>query len=151
MVVATSTVLSKMMGKSSGVLTFEIEKGQIRRFAKAIGEVNPIHFEEEAAKAGGYSKIIAPLTFPAVLHDYDNFYADVGINPHTMMHQEEEYEYFRPIMVGDKISVVHKMVNAFDKGVPNGQLIFLVIETRANDAKERPVFKARRVLVELKK
>ena len=35
---ATSAMLKKMIGKTSETIGFEIERGQIRRFAKAIGE-----------------------------------------------------------------------------------------------------------------
>ena len=48
------------------------------------------------------------------------------------------------------ITVTHRIADAYDKPVPNGRLVFLVIETRGNDKRGRPVFKGRRVLVELK-
>ena len=46
---ATSAMLKKMIGKTSDTIGFEIERGQIRRFAKAIAESNPIHYDVEAA------------------------------------------------------------------------------------------------------
>ena len=66
------------------------------------------------------------------------------------MHAEEEYEYFRPIVAGDRISVTHRIVDAYDKTAPNGRLLFVVVETRGTDKRARKVFKGRRVLVELK-
>ena len=67
------------------------------------------------------------------------------------VHQEEEYEYFKPILAGDVLSVVHTVSNVYDKQVPNGQLVFIVIESRGNDKRGKTVFKSRRVLVELRK
>ena len=148
---AVSTVLNKMIGKSSEPIELVVERGQIQRFARAIGETNPIHFDVKAATAGGYSDLVGSMTFCSAIHNFEAFYDMVGINPHVMMHQEEEYEYFRPIVAGDILKVCHSVTNAYQKDVPNGQLVFIVIETRGNDKRARPVFKSRRVLVELRK
>ncbi|MEC9464400.1 MAG: MaoC family dehydratase N-terminal domain-containing protein [Myxococcota bacterium] len=148
---AVSTVLSKMIGKSSEPIEVDVERGHIQRFARAIGETNPIHFDPKAAAAAGYSDIVATLTFASAIHDFEAFYDQLGINPHVMMHQEEEFEYFRPIVAGDTLKVSHSVTNAYQKDVPNGQLVFIVLETRGNDKRSRPVFKSRRVLVELRK
>ena len=148
---ATSAMLKKMIGKTSETIGFEIERGQIRRFAKAIGESNPIHYDVEAAASAGYDNLVAPPTFPSALHGFDDFYKLLGLNPHALMHQEEEYEFFKPIFAGDEIKVVHSVVNAYDKALPNGRLIYIVIETRGGDKRSRPVFKGRRVLVELER
>ena len=142
--------LKPMIGKSTRPAIFEIEKGQVRRFANAIGEDNPIHTDEKAAKAAGYSALVAPPTFAAALGALDPLIAEVGLDSQATMHAEEEYEYFRPIFVGDVLSVVHRIADVYDKHAPNGRLIFLVVETRGNDKRGRAVFKGRRVLVELK-
>ena len=147
---AISTKLKQMIGKATRPVIFEIEKGQLRRFAAAINEDNPIHSNEKAAAAAGFVSIVAPPTFPAALHDLDDLFEEIGLDTRSTMHAEEEYEYFRPICAGDVISVVHRIVNAYDKQAPNGRLIFVVIETRGTDKRSRPVFKGRRVMVELK-
>jgi hypothetical protein len=54
-------------------------------------------------------------------------------------------------LAGDILSVVHTVSNVYDKQVPNGQLVFIVIESRGNDKRGKTVFKSRRVLVELRK
>ena len=148
---AVSSILTKMIGQSCEPKVIEVEKGQIRRFAQAIGETNPIHYDEDAAKSAGFAGIVATCTFASAIHCFDEFYEEVGINPHAVMHQEEEYEYFKPIMAGDILSVVHTVSNVYDKQVPNGQLVFIVIESRGNDKRGKTVFKSRRVLVELRK
>ena len=148
---AVSSILTKMIGQSCEPKVIEVEKGQIRRFAQAIGETNPIHFSEDAAKSAGFPGIVATCTFASAIHCFDEFYEQVGINPHAVMHQEEEYEYFKPIIAGDILSVVHTVSNVYDKQVPNGQLVFIVIESRGNDKRGKTVFKSRRVLVELRK
>ncbi|MEE8409720.1 MAG: MaoC family dehydratase N-terminal domain-containing protein [Myxococcota bacterium] len=140
----------QMIGKATKPQKFEVEKGQVRRFAAAIGEENPIHLDEKAAKAAGYSGLVAPPTFIAALSAVDPLLEEVGLDPQGTMHAEEEYEYFRPICSGDEISVVHRITDVYDKQAPTGRLLFVVIETRGTDRRGRPVCKGRRVLVELK-
>jgi len=148
--VAISPKLKQMIGKSTRPQVFEVEKGQIRRFATAIGEDNPVHLDEKAAKAAGYPSLLAPPTFAAVLHALEPLFDELDIDSQSIMHAEEEYEYFRPICAGDRISLTHRISDVYDKQAPNGRLIFIVIETRALDKRSRPVCKGRRVLVELK-
>jgi len=143
--------MKQMIGKATRPTRFEIEKGQIRRFAAAIGEENPIHNSEEAATAAGFKSIVAPPTFGAALDATASLITELGLDSRSTMHAEEEYEYFRPLVAGDVITVVHKVTDAYDKAAPNGRLQFVVVETRATDAKSKPVFKGRRVLVELKR
>lgn len=142
--------LKQKVGKATRPVLREVEKGQIRRFAAAIGEENPIHTDEKIAKAAGYSSLVAPLTFPASMCRIDSLLEELELDPQATMHAEEEYEYFRPICAGDEINVTHRLVDAYDKQAPNGRLLFIVIETRGTDKRSRPVFKGRRVLVELK-
>src|SRR2546422_671536 len=102
-----------MIGKASKPVTYEVEKGQLRRFARAIEDDDAIHVDEKAAKSAGFAGLVAPPTFPAALHAVDRLLEDVGLDPRQTMHAEEEYEYFRPIVAGDAITVTHRVVNAY--------------------------------------
>src|SRR5690606_30296819 len=44
-------------------LFYDVEAGQLRFFARTIGETDPVYFDEAAARAAGYRSIIAPPTF----------------------------------------------------------------------------------------
>ena len=145
------SVLRKMIGKPGHTFDVEIEKNEIRRFAEAIGEDNPIHFDEAAAKDAGYGSLAGTPTFASSLQHFELFFDALQLNQHNLMHAEEEYEYFRPIVAGDTMSVTHSLANAYEKPAPNGSLLFVVIETRGTDEKKRLIFKGRRVMVELRK
>jgi acyl dehydratase len=149
--VAVTAPYKTLIGKSTEPVTIEVEKGQIRRFAAAIGEDANIHYDEAAAKAAGFPSLVGTPTFPAALHVTRDLYDELGLDDSNIMHAEEEYEYFRPMCAGDMITVTHAIADIYDKKTPTGALVFMVIETRGNDAKDRPVFKGRRVLVELKR
>jgi acyl dehydratase len=142
--------LKNMVGQSTGPVTVEVEKGQLRRFATAIGETRPIHVDEGAAKAAGYRSLVATPTFGAALIDLQPLLERLGLTGTTMMHAEEEYEYYRPVCAGDAVTLTHEVVDAYEKSHPKGNMLFVVVESRATDKGARDVFKGRRVLVEMK-
>jgi acyl dehydratase len=147
--VVTFAALRPKIGRAAEPVTIEVEKGQIRRFARAIGESNPIHFDEAAAHAAGFPSLVATPTFLSALHDLEPFCASLGLDLARMMHAEEEYEYNVPICAGDVVTVVHRLADAYEKRVANRGLCFAVIETRASGRGAQAVFKGRRVLVEM--
>jgi acyl dehydratase len=125
--VALPSKFKQLIGKATRPRLYEVEKGQIRRFATSVGEENPVHFDEKAAKSAGFPSLVATPTFAAALCMTDPLLTEVGLDPQSTMHAEEEYEYFRPICAGEVITVTHKIADVYDKQAPNGRLVFVVI------------------------
>lgn len=147
---ALTAKIKRMVGNSSPPRTYEVEKGQIRRLAQSIAEDNPIHLDEDVAKSAGFPSLVATPTIPVAFMEIGPLLAEMEVDPQSVMHAEEDQEYFRPICAGDVLTVQHQVVDAYDKPSPGGRLVFLVIETRGGDSRGRDVFKSRRVLVALK-
>lgn len=86
---------------------YEVGREKIRDFAMAIGDPNPVYTSEDAAKAAGYPDIIAPPTFLTILNfKYSPQVVgdpELGINYALVVHGEQEYELFRPIVPGDRL------------------------------------------------
>lgn len=141
--------LKRKIGSTAPAVVFEIEKGQIRRFASAIGETNPVHHDEASAQSAGFASLVAPVGFPAALDATRALYETLGLHARTPMHAEEEYEYFREICAGDVLTVQHEVTDIYQSESPRGVLTFYVIQTRAADRQAEQVFKGRRVLVTL--
>lgn len=48
------------IGERGDPWTCEVDKLQIRLFARSVGHVDPIFYDEEAAKAAGFKSLVAP-------------------------------------------------------------------------------------------
>ena len=84
-----------------------VGREKIREYAEAIQSDDPLHYDEDAARAAGYPNVVAPLTFIAIpgrqvqLDIFRNF--DIGINLARVIHRDQKIKYHRPICAGDKL------------------------------------------------
>jgi acyl dehydratase len=125
------------IGRSSPPTLNEVEKGAIRRFAEALGDFNPMYYDEEYARAAGYPTIVAPPTFPASFHSAADLRELLGVGIKSLLHAEQAFEYDRPIFVAEVL----------ERTGPAGKMDVAVIEDEGRDEEGNLVFKARRTLV----
>ncbi|UCD56877.1 MAG: MaoC family dehydratase N-terminal domain-containing protein [Candidatus Hydrogenedentota bacterium] len=136
------------IGKTTPTYEMEVEKGHIRRFAQAIGDDNPLYYDEEYAKKSRYGSIIAPPTFPTVFgFEGERVLAGLDINYARLLHGEQEYEYFKPIMAGDTISFSTKITDIFEREGKSGMMDIIKTEMTGNNQKGEKVFAARSTVV----
>jgi acyl dehydratase len=135
------------VGRSSPPTLNEVEKGAIRRFAEALGDYNPIYYDEEYARALGYPAIVAPPTFPASFHSAADLRELLGVGIKSLLHAEQTFEYERPILAGDRIYVTTRVAEVLERQGPGGRMDVTVIEDEGRDEEGRKVFSARRTLV----
>ena len=135
------------IGRSSPPTLNEVEKGAIRRFAEALGDYNPIYYDEEYARALGYPTIVAPPTFPASFHSAADLRELLGVAIRSLLHAEQSFDYDRPIIAGDRIYVSTRVADILERQGPAGKMDVAVIEDEGRDEERNLVFKARRTLV----
>jgi len=127
----------------------EVTEEKISLFAKATGQTNPIHFLIESAKKEGHPSLLAPLTFLTTVsyeqEDPYKYLKDLGIELGRFLHANQEYTYFSPVYAGDRIKMVSKLSDIFDKG--GGRLQFLVFESMYSNQDEVIVAKSKSTLV----
>lgn len=89
--------------------TYLVGREKIREFARAVGETSELCHDVEAAKAAGYSDVIAPVTFPiAITLEIMGESAtspEVGLNWSRVVHGDQRFKYLRAIVAGDELSV----------------------------------------------
>jgi len=137
-----------IVGLEAPPFTVEVEKGAIRKFAEALGDPNPLFSDEEYARKSTYGGMIAPPTFPTTFR---------GERPDVQFDRTkpplfagQEYEYFRAIKPGDRITCRTKVVDYYEKEGRRGLMRFVVYETEGVDAKGARVFKGRQVMTYFK-
>ncbi len=132
-----------LIGRESEPVLHEVEKSAIRRFADAIGDPNPVYQDEVAAKAAGYPSIVAPPTFPVVLTANDRFRHSLDLGTRSMLHGDQQFEYGRPVVAGDRITVKSRVADVQEKAGASGPMDILVVEDEGRDEKGELVFRAR--------
>lgn len=82
-----------LIGKEYPPFSIEVEKRWIRSFAEAVGDTDPIYFDEAAAQAAGYRSLPAPPSFPfAVAMEANQCFLildELGIDKRRAMHAEQ--------------------------------------------------------------
>jgi acyl dehydratase len=136
-----------LIGRESEPVVHEVEKGAIRRFAEALGDPNPIYVDEAAARAAGYPAIVAPPTFPVVLTSNERFRHSLDLGTRSILHGEQQFEYARPVLAGDRITVRSKVADVQERPGASGPMDFIVIEDEGRDDKGEVVFKTRAMLI----
>jgi len=119
------------VGRKSEQRKIVVEHGQLKLFAKAVCETNPIYFDQDAAKAAGHRDILAPPTFGNCLKllapSIDLSYESLGIDYKRLLHAQEKIEAFQPIYAGDELTLVTEVIDMYEK--KGGALQFLVMLT----------------------
>src|SRR3954465_6587031 len=98
------------IGKTYPSTQYEVGREKIREYANAVGETEAVYTDAEAARAAGFSNVVAPPMFavvysapavgPAVLDP------ELGINLMMMLHGSQEFVWGEPVCAGDTITTV---------------------------------------------
>ena len=131
------------VGKEYPEFSFEVEKGKVKEFAKAIGDKNPLYYDEKAAKEEGFDGLVLPPTFPTIFAMagglMEIILGDLKINLAKMLHGGQQYEYIKPIKPGDTVTGKVKIANLFEKEGKAGTMQFIVLETTYTNQKGEKV------------
>lgn len=122
--------LQSLIGPIGEDITTLVELGAVRRMALAIGDLDPIHFDEAAAQARGHRGIVAPWPllwlyfFTCTIYEHDFPFGKATV------HGQDDYELHEPMVVGDHITIRTAMVDAKLKHGKTGRLGQVVSERR---------------------
>jgi acyl dehydratase len=146
--VPSKDMIGRVLSTGSATVTAE----HVAAFARALGDPSPLYVDPEAARRGPFGGLVAPPTYPiafmtqAMAGGMDTF-LELGLNFMTLVHGEQEFEYTRPIRVGETLTLTGRISDVYEKAGSSGTLDFVVLETEARDADGRPVFFSRNTLI----
>ena len=135
-----------------------ISRREAQRYARAVGDLDPIYFDEDAARDAGYDGIVAPPTFVghatvegATLEDLreDGLWVDrrrgVRLAVSRTMFGGEEWEFRRPVLIGDTITAQRRLGAVEEKDGRSGPFVLLHYETTFTNQRGEVVARSRLV------
>jgi len=142
--------------------TMKVEKAKIIEFALAVSlrqkkeDINPIYYDEEAAKKAGYKGIPVPPTFMTSFFFWTGgglaeIVSVLGMDISKVLHSEEEYEYLGQIYAGDIITREMKVTQIYQRGKKQRAGMFVnvvVLETIVTNQQGETVGKVRSLMME---
>lgn len=85
-----------------------VGREKVREFSRAVFATSPINLDADAARAAGYSDVVAPPTFAVVIQEgtLAQLLAepDAGIELTRVVHGSQQFSYTRPIVAGDELT-----------------------------------------------
>ena len=128
-----------LIGKEFSLGDFAITAEAIGEFARAVGDLNPLYLDPEAATQAGYPAVIAPPTFCMHLRG-GRMLPEVPLEPgFTSLHAGQEFELYDEIYAGQTYTAVGKLVEVYEKTGRSGPLGVIVREMAVKDAAGKTV------------
>ena len=128
---------------------FEVEKGMIQRFVRAIDDPNPLWQDEEYARQSPYGGIIAPPTFIVTIGG-EQFGEKViaPLFPDGLLHGSTELECYQPVRPGDRIAVSVKLANIRERqGSRSGKMLFITFDITYRNQGDELVAKCQQTMI----
>lgn len=141
------------------VRELNVEAGKTAEFAAALGEDDPVYRDPEVAAERGLDGVPAPLAFTEVGRfpryqpdDVDEDEGiqgfDLGLDPQRTVHGEQEYEFERPVYVGDTLTGTTTLTDVYQRESGDNTLTFAVLTTEYRTDDGELVVTERRTAIE---
>ena len=84
-----------------------VGREKVREFSRAVFATSPLSLDVAAARAAGYSDLVAPPTFAVVVQELTLRQLlsepDAGIDFSRVVHGDQRFTFTRPIVAGDEL------------------------------------------------
>lgn len=149
-----------------------VERSEIRRFAQAVMDDDPIYWNDAYARETRYGGVVAPPLYPLFAHrrapetpdplpeaamnpDFDGFtlLLHPGLPPvplptlPRLLNGGSEVEFYQLPRLGDRITARAKYLDIYEKSGRSGTMVFIVIETRYLNQRDELLLVSRVTLI----
>ncbi len=142
------------IGRDLGEAHFRVDESKVRELATALLDDDPVYTDEGAARAAGFDGIPVPLT-ASVLVAFSTPGGligpalDLGMEVGRLLHGGSEWDYLRPLRVGDELTGRVVVADVTQReGSRGGAMTLVVLETEFRDAAGAPVLRRRETWIE---
>lgn len=133
-------------------VSFDVERGKIREFARATAASDPVHTDSRTAVSRGQDEVLATATHVVVAghhRDQRAFVARLGLDIRRVVVGSTSWEYVRPLRAGDSLTGVRRVSSDETKpGRRGGTMRLVTLETEYADCDGAVVVRQREVLIE---
>jgi acyl dehydratase len=136
---------TSLVGQVSGRRVVVVERGPVSVFADAVKDRSPVYRDRRAAEEAGFANVPVPPTFPFAMGFWGAFrelqeglepvagnptWEVMGqLGPGLILHGEQEFEYHRPVVVGDVLYGVDVLSDLYEKQTDAYLMTFIVTTT----------------------
>jgi acyl dehydratase len=128
----------------------ELSRASIRYFALAMRDDNPLYLDDAYAREAGYPSVIAPPTLICETCQYAHRPPDEGgyighewhlpITGCRLIRAGNDYEFFRPVLPDDRVSVTWKLEDIAERASSRGGTqLFVTSAARFENQRGEPL------------
>lgn len=144
-------VNTSVVGKEYPPFAVTVERGKIKEFARAVGDLSPFYLDDRVGAASPWGDIIAPPTFAITFRDEAGdtgaLLRDLGVDISRVLHGEQEFELFGQLTPGRTYLCRTKIVDIYEKTGRSGPMAFVTRETAVCDGANEIVARLRHITV----
>lgn len=118
----------KFIGKTYPPVTYPITKDEVVNYADAILDDNSMYRDGTMAPPLFVVRYARELLGQSILDP------ELALNILMLVHGGQEYEFFAPVKIGDKITSQAKVLDIYDKTSKSGRTLdFVVVESESKN------------------
>jgi acyl dehydratase len=144
--------MTDLIGTVVDRVTFDVERGKIREFARATLAEDPVHTDRELAVQCGFSDVLATGTHVVVgghYRDQRGFVDKLGLELSRVVVGSASWHYRRALVAGDRLAGIRRVVaDETRDGRKGGSLRLVTLETEFTDSRGEVAVTQREVLIE---
>jgi acyl dehydratase len=147
----------EMIGRvTAEPVTATITAKESQRYAQAVDDLDPLYFDESAARAAGYRTTTCPPTFldhvvvqgrPLSQLREDGLFggggSGGGLGLRRVMFGGQEWDWLAPVHVGDEITATQRLASIEEKQGGKGPFVLVTWETTYTDQDGEVVARSR--------
>ena len=127
-----------LIGATSEPQTFTITPEAVAQFIEATGDLAAADAQRDPA--------YVPLTFPTTFR-FTNTRLGLDASKMQLIHGEQEYQYTRPLRVGETLTCVSRVIDIREKSGRSGVMNFITSEVEGRDSQGNLAFTGKSVLI----
>lgn len=141
--------LKALIGTAEPILVYKVEEGAIQRYARAVGDANPIYSDVEYAARSSFGRLKAPPSFVGwpVTSSFDMFQLVEKLitagAPRGNLDGGVEYEFHGPIGAGDLLEAEIKIDNIEGRETKMGPTMLTTVKITYTNQRGELVLTAR--------